>query len=87
MLINIESYFGTQWEQGNTLKNVVWFKCKNCDKRLKVVKHFKTDHFNENGNHEHFQVHDEEEKTTRGIPLIHRPEIDRLDNLCAGMVH
>jgi hypothetical protein len=51
---------GTSWEQGNAYNNIIWFKCKNCTKALKLVKdcvkqerhiHIQTDFFDENGDY------------------------------------
>jgi hypothetical protein len=76
-------FFDTKWTQLNTIKNVVWFKCKLCDKRLKIVclennicvAHIENTFFT-NGVH----VDEEKEKTERGIPKHLRVKILELDS-------
>jgi hypothetical protein len=55
------SILGTTWEQGKIYKKTVWFNCKTCEMRLKVVQdeitdechvHLDSKHFDENGDHE-----------------------------------
>ncbi len=70
-------FFDSKWTQLNTVKNIVWFKCKMCDKRIKLVcldeicvAHIEESYFT-NGVH----VDEEKEKIERGIPKHLRPKI------------
>jgi hypothetical protein len=75
-------FFDSQWTQLNTKKNIIWFKCKTCDKRLKLVcfdyycvVHIEDTYFT-NGVH----LDEEKEMLERGIPKHLRAKIVQLDN-------
>ena len=59
-------FLGTKWNKLNTCNNVVWFQCKGCELRCKLIVpedagtsvalHINADFMNENGEHTHENV-------------------------------
>ena len=72
--------FGTRWEQKNSQKNIVFFKCKDCPKRIKVIiddtgkcrLDLEDNFYNDKGEHERTHKTLSTPVKERGIPLYRK---------------
>jgi len=86
-MFKTDKVFEFKWLRGNTIRNVIWYKCSKCDKKLKVQPNKLESHctvfinrvyYNESAEHEEDEVI---EKVTIGLPDSVKQKIIEFESL------